>query len=86
MELNFMNNLANERIKEKIALIKNDIFFKYAIENGFFKVNNKEEEINFYNKHIENLSNYLINCGVSLDFIKDAEENTKMFFREREED
>ena len=74
------------RLKEKIDLIKSDIFFKYALENGFCTVNNKEEEINLYNKHIENLSNYLLNSGVSLDFMKEAEEDAKMFFIGKEED
>ena len=83
-ELSFINNIANDRIKEKIATIKNDIFFKYAVENGFCIVNNKEEEINFYNKHIENLSNYLKDCGVSLDFIDTTLEDTKNYFRKEE--
>lgn len=66
-ELNFMEELGNERIKEKFDNIKNDIFWTYAIINELYKVEDKDKEINFYNEHIEKQKQYLINCGYKVE-------------------
>lgn len=84
MELKFIEDLGNERIKEKFALIDNDIFFNYAIVKGFYKVNDKDKEMEFYSEHIQKLTEYLLNCGIDKqvieDFKKESLKQTKKHF------
>lgn len=63
-KIDFFEKLGNERIKEKKSLLENDIFFKYALENNYFTTTSKDDELKFYNEHIEKLTNYLITSGV----------------------
>lgn len=67
--LKFMEELSNDRIKEKFNLLETTLFFKYALENNKLYVENKKHELEFYNEKIKQYKNYLINCGYKLEFI-----------------
>lgn len=65
----YLGQEINERIKEKFALIENDILFKYAIDYGYLQVEDKEKELKYYKEHIKKLEQYLLECGYKQDYL-----------------
>ena len=66
-EIEFIKNLGNERIRQKFALIENNIFFEYAIKYGYYTTNDNKKELEILDQLIKKDTEYLINCGYKLD-------------------
>lgn len=66
-EIEFIKDLGNERIKQKFALIENNIFFEYAIQYGYYKTNDNKKELDTLKQLITKDTNYLLDCGYKLE-------------------
>lgn len=83
-EIEFIKDLANERIRQKFALIENNIFFEYAIQYGYYKTNDDKKELEILDQLIKKDTEYLINCGYKLDdlenYKKQVQDKAKKHF------
>ena len=70
-DIEFIKDLANERIRQKFALIENNIFFEYAIQYGYYKTNDNTKELATLKQLIKKDTEYLVNCGYKLDDLED---------------
>lgn len=80
-ELSFIKELGQDRINEKIGLLKNNLLFKEVTIQGIMIVDDKENYLEFLDKQIKELEDY-ITTATSRGYLEELENEYKKSIEE----
>ena len=80
-ELDFIKELGQDRINEKIGLLKNNLLFKEVTIQNIMIVDDKENYLEFLDKQIKELEDYIA-TATSRGYLEELEKEYKKSIEE----